>query len=230
VLVASIVSSVTHELTSAIGDHGLYAVFILMVIDAVLPVASELVMVYAGAVAAGAFAGQGVVLFGERIESGFWGFVAMSLAGVLGNTVGSLLGWAIGAYGGRPYLERHGKWLHIGPDRLERADRWFERYGDAAVFLGRMTPVVRSFISIPAGVARMDPARFTLLTFLGCVPWCFGLAGIGWWFGKNYEDFHHAFRYVDYAFLVLLLAAAVYLYIRRRRSSRLARRAADPAR
>src|SRR5512132_3876244 len=140
-LVASIVSSGTHELTSAIGDHGLYAVFILMVIDAVLPVASELVMVYAGAVAAGAFAGQGVVLFGERIESGFWGFVAMSLAGVLGNTVGSLLGWAIGAYGGRPYLERHGKWLHIGPDRLVRADRWFERYGDAAVFLGRMTPV-----------------------------------------------------------------------------------------
>ena len=229
-LVASIVSSVTHELTSAIGDHGLYAVFILMLIDAVLPAASELVMVYAGAVAAGAFAGQGVVLFGERIESGFWGFVAMSLAGVLGNTVGSLLGWAIGAYGGRPYLERHGKWLHVGPDRLERADRWFERYGPAAVFLGRVTPVVRSFVSIPAGVARMEPVRFTVLTFLGCVPWCFGLAGIGWALGRSYERFHHAFRYVDYAFLILLLAAAVYLYIRRRRSTRLARRAADPAR
>jgi membrane protein DedA with SNARE-associated domain len=230
VLVASIVSSVTHELTSAIGDHGLYAVFILMMIDAVLPAASELVMVYAGAVAAGAFAGQSVVLFGERIESGFWAFVAMSLAGVLGNTVGSLLGWAIGAYGGRPYLERHGKWLHVGPERLERADRWFERYGDAAVFFGRVIPVVRSFISIPAGVARMPVIRFTVLTFLGCVPWCFGLAGIGWWFGNNYEDFHHAFRYVDYMFLALLVAGAIYLYIRRRRSTRLARRAADPAR
>lgn len=229
-VLASVVSSVTHELTSAIGDHGLYAVFILMVIDAVLPAASELVMVYAGAVAAGAFAGQSVVLFGKPIESEFWAFVAMSLAGVLGNTIGSLLGWAIGAYGGRPYLERHGKWLHVGPERLERADRWFDRYGDAAVFLGRVTPVVRSFISLPAGVARMEPVRFAVLTFLGCIPWCFGLAGIGWWFGSNYEDFHHAFRYVDYAFLALVVAAAVYLYVRRRRSTRLARRAADPAR
>jgi membrane protein DedA with SNARE-associated domain len=230
VLVASVVSSVTHALTSAIGDHGLYAVFGLMVVDAVLPVASELIMVYAGAVAAGAFASQSVVLFGERIESGFWSFVAMSLAGVLGNTVGSMLGWGIGAYGGRPYLERHGKWLHVGPERLQRADRWFERFGNAAVLLGRVTPVVRSFVSIPAGIARMDLGRFTVLTFLGCVPWCFGLAAVGWGLGASYERFHHAFRYVDYAFIALVVAVVSYVIIRRRRSTRLARRAADPAR
>jgi membrane protein DedA with SNARE-associated domain len=226
---ASIISSVTEALTSLIGDHGLYAVFILMVVDAVLPVASELIMVYAGAVAAGAFVGQGVVLFGERIDSGFWAFVAMSLAGVLGNTVGSVVGWAIGAYGGRPYLDRHGKWLHIGPERLERADRWFERFGGAAVFLGRVTPVVRSFVSVPAGVVRMPIVRFTVLTFLGCVPWCFGLAAIGWGLGHSYESFHEVFRFVDYGVAALLLAGLIYLYVRRRRSSRLAGRAADPA-
>jgi membrane protein DedA with SNARE-associated domain len=230
VLVASVVSSVTHALTSAIGDHGLYAVFGLMVVDAVLPVASELIMVYAGAVAAGAFASQSVVLFGERIESGFWSFVAMSLAGVLGNTAGSMVGWGIGAYGGRPYLERHGKWLHVGPERLQRADRWFERFGNAAVLLGRVTPVVRSFVSIPAGIARMDLGRFTVLTFLGCVPWCFGLAAVGWGLGASYERFHHAFRYVDYAVIALVVAVVAYLIFRRRRSTRLARRAADPAR
>ena len=95
-------ASLTSSVTTFIGDYGLYAVFLLMVVDAVLPAASELVMLYAGAVAAGAFAGQHVVLFGQRIDSHFWAYVAMSLAGVLGNTVGSLIGWGIGAYGGRP--------------------------------------------------------------------------------------------------------------------------------
>jgi membrane protein DedA with SNARE-associated domain len=228
--VASIVSTLTDAVTSAIGDHGLYAVFILMVVDAVLPVASELIMVYGGAVAAGAFAGQDVVFFGETIDSGFWAFFAMAMAGTVGNTVGSVLGWAIGFYGGRPFLERRGKWFHIGPERLERADRWFERYGDATVLIGRVTPVVRSFVSIPAGVARMPLGRFTVLTFLGCIPWCFGLAAVGYGFGHNYERFQDVWHYVDYAVAALIVAGAVYLYIRWRRSSKLGRRAADPAR
>jgi membrane protein DedA with SNARE-associated domain len=200
-----------------------------MVVDAILPVASELIMVYAGAVAAGAFAGQNVVLFGEKIDSGLWAFVAMSMAGVLGNTAGSVLGWAIGLYGGRPLVERHGRWLHLDAEKLGRAERWFERFGDAAVFLGRVTPVVRSFVSVPAGVFRMKPVRFTILTFLGCVPWCFALAGVGYAFGRSYERFHEAWHYVDYAVGALIVAGLVYLYVRYRRSSRLARRAADPA-
>src|SRR5437870_13915134 len=197
-----------------------------MVIDAVLPAASELVMLYAGVVAAGAFAGQGVVLFGSRIDSHFWGFVAMSLAGVVGSTVGSVLGWAIGAYGGRPYLERRGRWLHLGPERLERADRWFERYGDAAVFLGRVTPVVRSFISIPAGVVRMPLGRFTVLTFLGSALWCFGIAAAGWALGSNYERFHHDFAYLEYAVLAGVIFLAAWLILRWRSS--VAERRSEP--
>ena len=219
-----LLASLTSSVTTFIGDYGLYAVFLLMVVDAVLPAASELVMLYAGAVAAGAFSGQHVVLFGERIDSHFWAYVAMSLAGVLGNTVGSLIGWGIGAYGGRPLLERRGRWFHLDREKLDRADRWFDRYGDAAVFLGRMTPVVRSFISIPAGVVRMPIVRFTVLTFLGCIPWCFGIAAAGWALGSSYENFHHDFAYVEYAVVAAVILLCVWLFLRWR-SSRLARRA-----
>ncbi|TMK78928.1 MAG: DedA family protein [Actinobacteria bacterium] len=212
-------ASLTDHLTSLIGDHGLYAVFGLMVIDAVLPAASELVMLYAGVVAAGALAGQHVVVFGARIDSSFWGFVAMSLAGVAGNTAGSVVGWAIGFYGGRPLIESRGRWLHLGPENLAKAERWFDRYGDWTVFLGRVTPVVRSFVSIPAGVARMPLPRFTVLTAFGCMPWCFGLAGAGWALGSSYTRFHRDFRYVDIAVVALVAAAAVAWYVRRRRST-----------
>ncbi len=222
-------ASITDTLTSFIGDYGLYAVFGLMLVDAVLPAASELVMLYAGALAAGAFAGQNVVFFGERVSSGFWAFVVMTLAGAIGYTLGSIGGWAIGYYGGRPYLERHGRWLHVSPARLERAERWFDRFGDAAVFLGRITPVVRSFVSIPAGIFRMEIVRFTVLSFLGTLIWCAGLAGIGWGLGSHYERFHHEFRYVEYAVAGLLVAGIVYLVLRRR-ATKLGRRASDPAR
>ena len=217
-------------MTSLIGDHGIYAVFILMVIDAVLPAASELVMLYAGVVASGALPGQDVVLFGHQIDSHFWAYFAMSMAGVLGNTVGSVIGWGIGYYGGRPLVEKRGRWLHLDREKLDRAESWFARWGDWAVCLGRVTPVVRSFVSIPAGVARMPLGRFTVFTFLGCIPWCFGLAGIGWALGSSYESFHHDFRFVDIAVGVLLLSVAAIWFIRRRRASRLGRRASDPAR
>ena len=228
-VLASITATVTDWLTSLIGDHGLYAVFLLMLIDAVLPAASELVMLYAGALAAGAFPGQEVVLFGSEIE-GFWAYFAMSMAGLVGYTIGSVMGWWIGYYGGRPLIERHGRWLHLGPENVERAEKWFERWGDWAVFLGRMTPVVRSFVSIPAGVAKMPLLRFTVLTFLGSIPWCFGIAGAGYALGTRYEEFHHNFRYADYTVAALLVAFAILWWVRRRRTTKLARRASDPAR
>jgi membrane protein DedA with SNARE-associated domain len=229
VVTASILSHITDAITAAIGDHGVYAVFLLMLIDAVLPAASELVMVYAGALAAGAFADEYVTLFGERIQSEFWAFVTMVAAGTLGYTIGAIGGWAIGLYGGRPYLDRHGRWLHLGPERLERAERWFDRWGDATALIGRITPVARSFVSIPAGVFRMALGRYTVLTFIGSTAWCLAFAGIGWAVGSNWETFHENFHYVDYTVLALLLAGGIWLLIRRRRSSRLARRAADPA-
>ena len=120
--VASLLSGITDLLTNVVGDYGLYAVFGLMLIDAVFPAASEPVMVYSGAVAAGAFAGQDVVLLGASFEHGLPAYLAMALSGTLGYTVGSVLGWAIGDYGGRPLLERRGRWFHLTPDRLDRAD------------------------------------------------------------------------------------------------------------
>jgi membrane protein DedA with SNARE-associated domain len=228
VLLASVTSVVTDRVTELLGDHGLYAVFLLMLVDAVLPAASELVMVYAGALAAGAFT-SGVVLFGYEFESGFGAWLAMVLAGTIGYTIGSVLGWAIGIYGGRPYLDRHGRWLHLSPQKLARAERWFDRWGDWAVFLGRITPVARSFVSIPAGVFRAPLGRYTVFTFIGSTIWCVVFAAIGYAFGTRWETFHENFHYVDYAVAAAIVLGLAYLLVRRRRSSTLSR-GADPAR
>jgi membrane protein DedA with SNARE-associated domain len=212
------VAGLTESLTSLIGDYGLYAVFLLMLVDAVLPAARELVMVYGGALAAGAFVGQDVELFGTEISSGVGAYVAIALAGTIGYLVGAIVGWGIGRYGGRPLLERRGRWFHLTPKRLERAERWFDRWGDLAVFIGRVTPVVRSFNSIPAGVFRMPLWRYTVLTLIGSAIWAFALAGVGYGLGSSYETFHHDFRYVDYAVIGLIVAIAAYLALRYRRS------------
>jgi membrane protein DedA with SNARE-associated domain len=227
---ASILSAITDALTEIVGDHGIYAVFVLMLVDAVLPAASELVMVYAGAVAAGAFAGQNVVVFGEHIESEPWAYAAMAMSGGVGYILGSILGWAIGYYGGRPFLERRGRWLHVTPHTLDRAESWFERFGDPAVAISRVTPVVRSFIAIPAGVFRMPLGRYTLLTIPGSLAWAFAFAGIGWAFGSRWEEFHHRFHYAEYVVAAAILVAIAAGVIRHRRSSRMGRRAEDPAR
>ncbi len=226
---ASILSAITDALTEIVGDHGVYAVFILMLVDAVLPAASELVMVYAGAVAAGAFAGQNVVVFGERIESEPWAYVAMAMSGGIGYIVGSIGGWAIGYYGGRPFLERRGRWLHVTSHTLAKAESWFDRFGDWAVAIGRVTPVVRSFIAIPAGLFRMPLGRYTLLTIPGSLAWAFAFAGAGWALGSRWEEFHHNFRYAEYVVAAAILAAIAAGIVRHRRSSTLDRRAEDPA-
>jgi membrane protein DedA with SNARE-associated domain len=222
--VASILSDISEAVTGAVGDYGLYAVFLLMFVDAVLPAASELVMVYGGAVAAGAFAGQSVTLFGRELDSGWPAYLAIALAGTIGYTLGAIFGWAVGDYGGRPYLERHGRWLHVDAAKLARAEAWFERWEDWAVFLGRLTPVVRSFISVPAGVFRAPFVRYTLLTLAGSAIWCFAFAGIGWALGSSWEDFHHAFRYADYVVIAVVAAGIAWLgwklLARRRRRER----------
>jgi membrane protein DedA with SNARE-associated domain len=227
---ASVLSAITDTLTEIVGDHGIYAVFVLMLVDAVLPAASELVMVYAGAVAAGAFAGQNVVVFGEHVESEPWAYAAMAMSGGVGYILGSILGWAIGYYGGRPFLERRGRWLHVTPHTLDRAESWFERFGDPAVAISRVTPVVRSFIAIPAGVFRMPLGRYTLLTIPGSLAWAFAFAGIGWAFGSRWEEFHHRFHYAEYVVAAAILVAIAAGIVRHRRSSRMGRRAEDPAR
>jgi membrane protein DedA with SNARE-associated domain len=219
-VVASLLSELSDAITSTVGDYGLYAVFWLMFIDAVLPAASELVMVYGGALAAGAFAKQEVTLFGRTIEEGWPAYFAIALAGTIGYTLGAVGGWAIGIYGGRPYLERHGKWLHLSLDKLDRAERWFQRWEDWAVFLGRLTPVVRSFVSVPAGVFEAPFVRYTLLTLLGSAIWCFAFAGAGFAAGEAWEDFHHAFRYVEYVVAAVLVAGAAWYGWRYRKKRR----------
>jgi membrane protein DedA with SNARE-associated domain len=211
-----VLASLTSSITSFVGDHGLYAVFLLMAIDAVFPAASELVMVYAGALASGAFAGQHVVLFGNDITTPFWAYVAVCLAGTLGYLLGAVVGWWIGWKGGRPLAERHGGLLHLGPERLARAERWFDRWDDWAVALGRVVPVVRSFISVPAGIFRMPFGRYTLLTIPGSLLWCLVFAGIGWALGASYESFHRAFDFVDVVIVAGAVALVLYLVARRR--------------
>jgi membrane protein DedA with SNARE-associated domain len=214
--------------TSFLAHHGVWAVFVLMAIDAVFPAASELVMVYGGALASGALTHE-LDVFGSR-TTGSGAYVAIALAGTIGYLLGAIGGWAIGYYGGRPFLERRGRWLHLSHERLARAERWFERWEGWAVFVGRLTPVARSFISIPAGVFEARLPRYTVLTAIGSAIWCFALAGAGWALGASWTKLHHDFRYVDYAVvagIVLLLANWI---VRRRRSTTMARRVSDSAR
>jgi membrane protein DedA with SNARE-associated domain len=210
-------ASLTSSLTKLVGDHGLYAVFGLMALDAVFPAASELVMLYAGAVAAGVFASH-VSLFGSRISSGFDSYLAMALAGTIGYLLGAIGGWAIGYWGDQR--------LHVSERKLAKARRWFDRWDDWAVLLGRVTPVARSFVSIPAGIFRMPFARYTVLTAIGSAAWCFAFAGAGWGLGRSWERFHHDFRFVDYLFVLAVVAVAVWLLLRWR-ASRRARLAAE---
>jgi membrane protein DedA with SNARE-associated domain len=213
--VASLSSSVTH----AVGSHGIYAIFALMLLDAVFPAASELVMLYAGALAAGAIGAQHVVLFGSHLD-GASAYLAAAGAGTLGYLVGSWLGWAIGRAGGRPLLERHGRLLHLPPPRLARAERWFARYRSWAVLLGRVTPVARSFVSIPAGVFRTPFAAYSLLTAVGSAIWAFALAGAGYALGSGYQRFDHGFRYAEYAVVAAAALLALALAARLRHRAR----------
>ena len=206
-----VVASLTSSLTKAVGDYGVYAVFGLMALDAVFPAASEVVMVYGGALAGGAFAGQHVTLFGTQVHHGFAAYLAIAIAGTVGYLLGSLVGWAIGDYGGRPLLERHGRWFHLDERKLERAETWFERWGDWAVLIGRVTPVVRSFISIPAGVFRAPLPRYTGLTAVGSAVWCFAIAGAGWALGSSWERFHKGFRFADYIVILIVVLGTAWL-------------------
>jgi membrane protein DedA with SNARE-associated domain len=219
-----VLASLTGSVTTFIGDHGVYAVFALMLLSAVIPAASEVVMLYGGAVAAGAFAGAHVIVFGHRFSSGGWAYVAMAVAGVLGCFLGVLIGWAIGVFGGRPFLERYGRWLHVTPAKLDRAERWFDRFGPIAVAGGLSVPVARSFVAIPAGIARLDLRRFAPLALLGCIPFCFGLGGAGYALGSRWDRVHDAFRYVDWIVVAGAVLLALYLLLRRR-TSRLSPRA-----
>ena len=209
----------TAQLTDWIAAHGVAAVFLLMAVDAVLPAGGELVMLFAGALAAGAISDSRVTLFGHALSTGLESYLVMVAAGTLGYVAGSLVGWEIGVRGGRGLIDRHGRKLHLGPGRFAKAERWFARFGPAAVFLGRLTPLVRSFVSIPAGVLRFPFWPYLGLTFAASLIWALAFAGAGWALGGNWEEVHHAFRYADYAAVLALLVLAGVVF-RRVRATR----------
>jgi membrane protein DedA with SNARE-associated domain len=191
---------IVNAATDFINATGLPAVFVLMALEsACLPVPSEAIMLFAGfSVSEG--------------ELTLFGIVA---AGVLGNLVGSWAAYAVGYYARLDLLEKN-RLIHLPPRYLKWADDWFERYGDATVFFTRMLPIIRTFISLPAGVARMPFWRFTVLTLLGCIPWVLMLALIGKSVGSNWEEWRDHLHYLDYAVLAAIVAGAIYLLIRRR--------------
>ncbi len=209
-------ATLTAHLEDLLRQHGAVAVFAVMALDAVLPVGGELTMLLAGALAAGALGPIGRDALSE--------YLLLALAGTTGYLAGSVAGWAIGRRGGRELVERRGRWLHLGPARFARAERWFARHGSTAVFLGRLTPLVRSFISIPAGVLGAPLASYTALTAAGSAIWCFGFAGAGWALGHRFEDLHSLLRYVDVAVVLgtVVVVGGLASRMRRARAERVA--------
>lgn len=218
-ILASITESVFNVAWHFVRDAGLPAIFLLTVAEsACIPIPVEATMMFAGFAVAnpgGSAAHHHLTLIG------------VILAGVLGNLVGSWIAYGVGRAGRLELVERHGRWLHLKPSHIEWADRWFERYGDVAVFVSRMVPLVRTFISLPAGVARMPFTRFTVLTVAGCLPFILGLALAGHALGSNWMTVRKAFEYIDYAIAAVVVAGIIYAVVRRRRTRRLARESAE---
>ena len=226
-----LVASVSSGFTSAVTDHGVYAVFGLLALGAVFPAGSELVALVGGAVAAGAFSGAtGITVFGAHVSYGAGAYLVVVIAATLGYLVGSLAGWLLGRFGGRELLERHGRWFHVTRERLDRADAWFERWDRPGVLIGTMTPVVRSFVAIPAGIFEMPLATFLGLTLIGSALWSFAFVRIGYALGSSYTSFEHGFRYAEYLIAAGIVAGLAYLLYRRRSLARVAPRADDSSR
>jgi membrane protein DedA with SNARE-associated domain len=194
------VESLSHSIQTFVANHGLEAVFLLMVLEsACIPVPSEVTMIYAG----------------YLVSQGDMSFVGAVLVGAFANLVGSWIAWGVGAYGVDAWLYR----TERNRRHAEQAHRWFERYGTPVVFFSRLVPIVRTFISLPAGVARMPLGRFSLLTILGCLPWSLMLVSIGNAAGANWDTWHRRLGSLDYVVVAAGLVAVGVWLLRRRRSA-----------
>jgi membrane protein DedA with SNARE-associated domain len=156
---------------------------------------------------------------GYLVSEGKMRFLAAVSAGVLGNVVGSWIAYFIGLWGGRELWFHYGRYVGVRTHHLHIAEKWFDKYGEFTVFVSRCLPVVRTFISFPAGTARMNFTKFTLYTFLGCIPWVFALTYFGYVLGENWTTIGDYLHYLDYAVAVALVAGALYLFWRWRRSA-----------
>jgi membrane protein DedA with SNARE-associated domain len=202
IVLASITDPLVNFATNVVEEIGLTGIFILMALEsACIPIPSEATMLFAG----------------FRVSEGDYSLFVVTMVGSVANLVGSWIAYWVGKAGRVDILEKHGKKLHIKPSYLEWADRWFEKHGDATVFFTRMLPIIRTFISLPAGVARMPFWRFSVLTFLGCVPWVLLLTFIGQQVGDRWESWKDSLHYFDYAVAACIVIGVVYLIVRNRR-------------
>jgi membrane protein DedA with SNARE-associated domain len=196
-----ILDPIVRAATDFIDATGLVGIFVLMTLEsACIPVPSEAIMLFAG----------------FNVSEGDLSMFGVVAAGSLGNLAGSLIAYAAGYYGRIELLDRN-KFIHVNRRHLEWADRWFERHGSATVFFTRMLPIVRTFISLPAGVARMPLGRFVVFTLAGSIPWVLLLAIIGREVGDRWEDWRDYLHYADYVVIAAAVIGLAYFFIRRRR-------------
>jgi membrane protein DedA with SNARE-associated domain len=201
-----VLALLTDLITKDVSTYGYAAIFLLMLLEsACVPIPSEVTMLVGGALTTREFAGAGNEL----------NLVVVALVGIAGNLVGSLLAYWAGAAGGRPLVDRFGRYLLIRPHEVDRAHAWFERRGQTAVFVGRLLPVIRTFISLPAGVARMSPRRFTVYTLLGCVPWVFGLVIVGAALGTQWDRADKLIQPIGWLIAILFVGGLAVWVARR---------------
>ena len=198
----AILDPIVNAATDFIDAVGVIGVFLLMLLEsACIPVPSEAIMLFAG----------------FSVSEGSMSLFGAVTAGVLGNVVGSWIAYAVGYYGRLELLDKN-RFIHINRKHLEWADSWFQRHGDVTVLVARCLPIIRTFISLPAGVARMPFWRFTVLTTIGCIPWVLMLTPIGRSVGDNWEEWRDKLHYLDYAVIAIAIGGLIYWLIRRRRT------------
>ncbi len=210
-VIASISETLVNETAHLVREGGLPVIFLLMALSsACIPIPSEVVML---------FAGFAVADPSQSASHHHLTLLGIVLAGLIGTMVGSWVAYAVGRGGRLELFERHGNKLHMGPAQIQRADVWFQRHGEAAVLFGRVLPVVRAFVSLPAGIARMPLGRFTVFSLIGTVPWVLGLALAGHALGSDWTSVRKGFEYVDYVIVALVIVGVVYALVRRRRQA-----------
>jgi membrane protein DedA with SNARE-associated domain len=206
--------------TEEIARYGYLAIFVLMVLEsACIPIPSEVTMLFGGALVSASFLAPD-----QHLDLWF-----VTLAGTGGNLVGSWLAYWAGYVGGRPLIDRWGRYLLIRPHEVDRAHDWFERRGELAVFVSRLLPVIRTFISLPAGVARMPFWRFTVYTVLGCLPWTFALAWLGYALGENWTKVESVLQPIAWAIAAVVVGVGAWWVARRYRKVRAAYAELDAA-
>src|SRR5437773_1783853 len=181
--------------------------------SACIPIPSEITVLFGGALSNPTFVASSFVGGGEHLN-----FLLVGLVGTLGNLVGSWIAYGVGRVGGRPLIERWGRYIFLRKHELDRAEVWFRDHGEAAVFISRLLPVVRTFISLPAGVAEMPPAKFTIYTVAGCLPWTFALAAVGYAVGANWTTVEKYFRPISIIVGIALVGLVVWWFWKRARS------------